>query len=178
MFGCAPCGNVRRVASRCGERRRQRAVLNDHSSTRRRCFEAIRKPNERFALRMEQVGNVPSECGPRSYCSALLMIQLRWCGWSMPMNEVPASPGPSGFAIGLTDRPSHTLSAGGSTIIVDLSIPAIQYAIVKRIDNPTREARTAAFLNNALSDSIRAPLVAPNRREPFAALHSLADMVS
>jgi hypothetical protein len=64
---------------------------------------------------------------------------------------------------------------GGSTLIVDLSKPAVQYAIVKRIDSDTREERTAAFLSNAFSDPLRALLVAPNRKEPFAALHLLAE---
>lgn len=71
----------------------------------------------------------------------------------------------------------HTFR-GGSTLVVDLSTPAVQYAIVKRIDSATREGRTAAFLKEALRDPLRALLIAPNRREPFAALHSLADVAS
>jgi len=81
------------------------------------------------------------------------------------------------FNLGHLGLTSHILS-GGSTIIVDLKLPAIQYAIVKKMDSPTREARTVAFLNNALSDPIRALLMAPEIREPFAALHSLADIAS
>ena len=65
---------------------------------------------------------------------------------------------------------------GGSTIIVDLSKPEIQYAIRKRVDSQTREQRTSAFLRDALSDPLRALLLAPNRKEPFALLHSLVDV--
>ena len=67
---------------------------------------------------------------------------------------------------------AHTFR-GGSTIIVDLSKPAVQYAIVKRIDSKTREQRTAAFIAEASSDPVRKLLIAPDRLEPFAALHSL-----
>jgi hypothetical protein len=65
---------------------------------------------------------------------------------------------------------------GGSTLVVDLSKPAVQYAIIKRIDSETRQQRTATFLRDALQDPLRALLVDPHRREPFAALHSLADV--
>ncbi len=65
---------------------------------------------------------------------------------------------------------------GGSTLVVDLSKAVVQYAIVKRIDSETRRERTVAFLNDSLRDPLRALLLAPNRQEPFAALHSLADV--
>lgn len=66
---------------------------------------------------------------------------------------------------------------GGSTLIVDLSKPAIEYKITKRIDSDTRRQRTAAFLKDALADPLRALAMVPNRQEPFAALHLLADVV-
>jgi hypothetical protein len=65
---------------------------------------------------------------------------------------------------------------GGATIIVDLSEPAVKYAIVKRIDSPTREQRTAEFIKNALSDPLLKLLLVADRKEPFAALHSLVDV--
>jgi hypothetical protein len=65
---------------------------------------------------------------------------------------------------------------GGSTLVVDLSKPAIAYKITKRIDSATRQQRTAAFLRGTLADPLRALLLMPNRDEPFAALHSLADL--
>jgi hypothetical protein len=65
---------------------------------------------------------------------------------------------------------------GGSTLIVDLSKPAIEYAIRKRIDSETRRERTAAFVGNALRDPLQALLMRSDRPEPFAALHALADM--
>ncbi|HXO43342.1 MAG TPA: hypothetical protein VN999_17965, partial [Thermoanaerobaculia bacterium] len=63
---------------------------------------------------------------------------------------------------------------GGSTLIVDLARPEIQYAIYKRVDNLEREAQTAAFIGNAASDPLRALLIAADGAEPFAALHALS----
>ena len=71
----------------------------------------------------------------------------------------------------------HTFR-GGSTTVVDLSTITIQYAIFKRLDSQTRQERTAAFLSEALRDPLRALLLAPKRKEPFAMLHSLADLAS
>ncbi|HKX27768.1 MAG TPA: hypothetical protein VJ302_08760, partial [Blastocatellia bacterium] len=68
------------------------------------------------------------------------------------------------------------LFRGGSTIIVDLTEPAIKYVIFKRIDSQTREQRTAEFLSQALRDPIRALLFNQNQAEPFAALHALTDL--
>jgi subtilisin family serine protease len=62
---------------------------------------------------------------------------------------------------------------GRSTIIVDLSGPAIKYRIMKRVDSAARESRTAAFLRAAKNDPLRALLVASDQKEPFALLHSL-----
>ena len=66
----------------------------------------------------------------------------------------------------------HTF-LGGSTIIVDLSGPAIKYRIMKRVDSATRESRTTAFLRAAKNDPLRALLLASDQKEPFALLHSL-----
>ena len=65
---------------------------------------------------------------------------------------------------------------GGSTLIVDLAKPAVQYKITKSINSEARRQRTEAFLRDALQDPLRALLLTPNRREPFAMLHSLADV--
>jgi subtilisin family serine protease len=67
---------------------------------------------------------------------------------------------------------------GGSTLIVDLTQAAIAYKITKSIASETRQQRTAAFLQDALADPLRALLLMPNRHEPFAALHALADVGS
>ena len=64
---------------------------------------------------------------------------------------------------------------GGSTLVVDLSVSEVKYRIVKRINSESRQGRTAAFIRGAAGDPLRALFFAPNRREPFAALHSLAD---
>ncbi len=77
--------------------------------------------------------------------------------------EVPGAPAPQTFR-------------GGSTLVVDLAKPEVKYAIVKRIDSPTREERTVAFLTEAFRDPLRALLVAPDGTEPFAVLHTLGDV--
>ncbi|HUP62139.1 MAG TPA: S8 family serine peptidase [Thermoanaerobaculia bacterium] len=64
---------------------------------------------------------------------------------------------------------------GGSTLVVDLTIPDVKYRIIKHIENTERERSTTAFVEAAVSDPLRALLFAPDRNEPFAALHSLAD---
>jgi Subtilase family len=65
---------------------------------------------------------------------------------------------------------------GGATIVVDLSQPAVKYAIVKRINSANREQRTVEFIQNALSDPLLGLLLAADRKEPFAALHSLGEV--
>ncbi|MDT7543433.1 MAG: hypothetical protein QOE33_3337 [Acidobacteriota bacterium] len=69
----------------------------------------------------------------------------------------------------------HTFR-GGSTLVVDLLERVIKYAIVKNFNSPQRRAASAAFLKEMRQDPLRALLVAPDRAEPFAALHSLADV--
>ena len=64
---------------------------------------------------------------------------------------------------------------GGSTLLVDLSVPEVKYRIVKNIGSGDRQSRTAAFVREATADPLRALFFAPDRKEPFAALHSLAD---
>jgi hypothetical protein len=64
---------------------------------------------------------------------------------------------------------------GGSTLVVDLSVPEVKYRIVKNIDSADRQSRTAAFVRDAAADPLRALFLAPDRNEPFAALHALAD---
>ena len=73
------------------------------------------------------------------------------------------------------DAPRH-LFRGGSTLVVDLSIPEVKYRIIKNIGSRQRQERTAAFARDAEADPLRALFLAPDRHgEPFAALHSLAD---
>ena len=64
---------------------------------------------------------------------------------------------------------------GGSTLIVDLTVPEVKYSIVKNIASETRQNRTAAFIREAEADPLRSLFLRPDRREPFAALHALAD---
>lgn len=64
---------------------------------------------------------------------------------------------------------------GGSTLIVDLSVPGIKYLIFKDLNSTSRQERTAAFVREATADPLRALFFSPERQEPFAALHALAD---
>lgn len=72
------------------------------------------------------------------------------------------------------NTPAH-LFRGGSTLIVDLSLPAVKYRIYKNIRSSDRRERTAAFFRAAAADPLRGLFFAPDSREPFAALHALAD---
>jgi hypothetical protein len=69
--------------------------------------------------------------------------------------------------------PEHTFR-GGSTLLVDLSVPEIKYCIRKRVISDTRRARTENHLRMVAADPLRALFLAPER-EPFALLHELAD---
>jgi hypothetical protein len=72
------------------------------------------------------------------------------------------------------DTPPHVFR-GGSTLLVDLSHYEVKYRIVKNINSVDRQVRTANFIREAATDPLRALFFSPDRREPFAALHSLAD---
>ncbi|HVT59474.1 MAG TPA: S8 family serine peptidase [Thermoanaerobaculia bacterium] len=80
-----------------------------------------------------------------------------------------------GRDIEVAGAPSHVFR-GGSTLVVDLAGPEIQYAIYKRVDNEQRERLTAAFIADTVRDPLRALLIAAKGDEPFAALHALSDI--
>ncbi|HDR15043.1 MAG TPA: hypothetical protein ENN79_06095 [Desulfobacteraceae bacterium] len=67
------------------------------------------------------------------------------------------------------------LFRGGSTLVLDLSVPEVKYRIVKNIKSDTRQARTSDFIREATADPLRALFFTAGRGEPFAALHALAD---
>jgi hypothetical protein len=79
--------------------------------------------------------------------------------------------------------PEELTFHGGSTLVVDLSKREVQYTIGKRLDSSfkvnkkTREQRTAEFMKNAMKDPLQRLLLMP-KEEPFAAMHSLGDIVS
>jgi hypothetical protein len=54
-------------------------------------------------------------------------------------------------------------------------VPEVKYVITKNIASGTRQERTGAFLRATAADPLRALYFAGDRREPFAALHALAD---
>jgi len=72
------------------------------------------------------------------------------------------------------DTPTFTFR-GGSTLVIDLAVPEVKYRIVKNIDSESRRARTEAFVREVAADPVRSLFLAPNRPEPFAALHAIAD---
>jgi len=72
---------------------------------------------------------------------------------------------------------THTFR-GGSTLMVDLANSVVKYAIRKRINSQTRKDRTKEFLNDALADPLKSLLLGTGDREPFAALHALADLAN
>lgn len=75
----------------------------------------------------------------------------------------------------LTIEGQEHVFRGGSTLVVDLSIPEVKYRILKSIDSRTRTKRTTEFLRGVSKDPLKSLLFAPDRQEPFAALHSFAD---
>jgi subtilisin family serine protease len=72
------------------------------------------------------------------------------------------------------DTPAHVFR-GGSTLVVDLAEPEIKYVVRKRLASASRRARTAQFIRTVAGDPLRGLFFGRERREPFAALHSLAD---
>jgi hypothetical protein len=64
------------------------------------------------------------------------------------------------------------LFRGGSTLIVDLTVPAVRYRIVKDVNSRSRQLRTLEFNKASTADPLHALLFAPDRKEPFAALHA------
>jgi hypothetical protein len=67
---------------------------------------------------------------------------------------------------------------GGSTLMVDLANSRVKYAIRKRVNSERRKARTEDFLKKALADPLKSLLLGTGQREPFAALHALADLAN
>lgn len=67
---------------------------------------------------------------------------------------------------------------GGSTLMIDLANSNMKYAIRKRVNSVARKARTEEFLKNALADPLKSLLLGTGQREPFAALHALADLAN
>ncbi|HSM03408.1 MAG TPA: S8 family serine peptidase [Longimicrobiales bacterium] len=70
--------------------------------------------------------------------------------------------------------PAHTFS-GGATLVVDLAEEALKYVIFKRVGSQSRRLRTAHFVRELAQDPLRDLFLGGGSREPFAALHALAD---
>ncbi|MDA8019015.1 MAG: S8 family serine peptidase [Thermoanaerobaculia bacterium] len=64
---------------------------------------------------------------------------------------------------------------GGSTLVVDLTVPAVRYRIYKSMTGSSRQERTEAFLREAHSDPLRALFLSHDHEEPFGVLHALAE---
>jgi hypothetical protein len=71
--------------------------------------------------------------------------------------------------------PDHTFH-GGSTLVVDLADAQLpKYRILKRTNSRARRAATASFLTEVDRDPLRKLFFSDDRKEPFAALHELAE---
>jgi hypothetical protein len=64
---------------------------------------------------------------------------------------------------------------GGSTLVIDLTIPDVKYCIVKRVNSASRRKRTQAFHAALAADPLRRLLLAPEGREPFGLLHAFGE---
>lgn len=67
---------------------------------------------------------------------------------------------------------------GGATLVVKLTAAgteAVKYKIIKSLGSARRQQRITSFVQSAMTDPLRALLIAPSGDESFQALHSLAD---
>jgi hypothetical protein len=64
---------------------------------------------------------------------------------------------------------------GGSTLIIDLTVPTVRYCVSKNVDNAATRKRTADFLAKARRDPLQALFFRPDPSRPFAALHQLRE---
>lgn len=71
--------------------------------------------------------------------------------------------------------PAH-LFRGGSTLIVDLTVPSVRYRVFKDIDSKDRRGRTAAYQRRIAEHPLRQLALGLDGPEPFAALHSLSEV--
>jgi hypothetical protein len=65
-----------------------------------------------------------------------------------------------------------TVFRGGSTLVVDLAEPAIQYVISKDVNSEGRVRRTVEFLRGLVVNSAFALAQSTQREEPFALIHA------
>jgi hypothetical protein len=63
---------------------------------------------------------------------------------------------------------------GGSSLMIDLTVPAVRYCVSKSVDNASTRKRTSEFLAEAAKDPLRALFFVPDSSCPFAALHQLS----
>lgn len=63
--------------------------------------------------------------------------------------------------------------SGGSTLVIDLTVPDVRYCIVKRVTSETRRTRTLEFQRSVAADPLRRLLLGAEGGEPFALLHAL-----
>jgi hypothetical protein len=71
--------------------------------------------------------------------------------------------------------PGHTFR-GGSTLVVDLAEPRVpKYQIVKNLQSQERRRAAVQFHRAVEADPLRRLFFSTDRKEPFAALHELAD---
>ena len=175
------------------------AVLKQLKRYSDACF-YIPTREQLFKVTQDQIRKLEDEL--KKILGGLPQEQQRWFGWLIGID--PTQPfevselrravrvGPDGqhkpqIILALSQsRPLHVEGSseeftfhGGSTLIVDLSKREVQYTIGKRLDSrfqingQTREQRTAAFMKNAMQDPLQR-LLLTSKKEPFAALHSLA----
>jgi hypothetical protein len=63
---------------------------------------------------------------------------------------------------------------GGSSLIIDLTVPTVRYCVSKSVDNAATRKRTAEFFAQSGRDPLYALFFRPDPRRPFAALHQLS----
>jgi subtilisin family serine protease len=143
------------------------ALFETARSTRRRLHPRLRRAFRRAPEFAAELGVDPQQ--PFEVHQLHYATRLNSRGQSVPQLVVTLTQQrPLRGAIGDVFR-------GGSTLIIDPTVPAVKYRIGKNINSLTRQERTLAFSRAVRSDPLRAFLFAPNRPEPFQALHAFVE---
>jgi subtilisin family serine protease len=140
--------------------REERDLLSDRLAT-------IIEKNEAFA---EELGLMPGK--PITVHQLRALMRVSPDGRYTPQMVVSLTQ--SMQRRGKAGTPTYDFH-GGATLLVDLADGRVKYRIVKRLGSETRRERTDKFMRDVKADPLKALFFAEDRREPFAALHALAE---
>ncbi len=163
---------LKRYADECLYLNDRRALFEATRKTRRKLERHLKKAFAASALFARSVGITAD--GPFEVHELRRAMRVAPDGRHVPQIIVSLTQGEEVPANADAGTPAFTFN-GGSTLVVDLSVPDIVYRIVKNIESADRRQRTAEFVRHSAADPLRALFFSSDRQEPFAALHSLAE---